>query len=87
MKYRSGGHTNRWNSPCCPSHCELAGSPVHSCILVETGRRTAGFVDLFARGTGKTNLRKYLNDVVTKLPSWAINNVTALAPLNWKSSA
>ncbi len=33
------------------------------------------------------NLRKYLNDVLpTKLPSWPINNVAALSPLNWKSS-
>ena len=32
------------------------------------------------------NLRKYLNDVLPKLPSWPINNVAALSPLNWKSS-
>ena len=32
------------------------------------------------------NLRKYLNDVLPKLPSWSINNVAALSPLNWKSS-
>ena len=27
------------------------------------------------------NLRKYLNDVLPKLPSWPINNVAALSPL------
>ena len=32
------------------------------------------------------NLRKYLNDVLPKLPTWPINNVSALSPLNWKSS-
>jgi transposase len=32
------------------------------------------------------NLRKYLSDVLPKLPSWPINQVAALAPLNWKSS-
>ena len=32
------------------------------------------------------NLRKYLNDVLPKLPSWPINNVAALSPLNWKYS-
>jgi transposase len=32
------------------------------------------------------NLRKYLNDVLPKLPSWPINDVAALSPLNWKSS-
>ena len=32
------------------------------------------------------NVRKYLNDVLLKLPSWSINNVAALSPLNWKSS-
>ena len=32
------------------------------------------------------NLRKYLNDVLPKFPSWSINNVAALSPLNWKSS-
>jgi hypothetical protein len=32
------------------------------------------------------NLRKYLNDVLPKLPSWSINNVAALSPLHWKSS-
>ena len=32
------------------------------------------------------NLRKYLNDVLPKLPSWPINNLAALSSLNWKSS-
>ena len=32
------------------------------------------------------NLRKYLGDVLPKLPSWLINEVAALSPLNWKSS-
>ena len=32
------------------------------------------------------NLREYLNDVLPKLPSWPVNNVAALSPLNWKSS-
>jgi hypothetical protein len=32
------------------------------------------------------NLRKYLNDVLPKLPSWPINDVAALSPLNWKPS-
>ena len=27
------------------------------------------------------NLRKYLNDVLPKLPSWPINNVAALSPV------
>ena len=33
------------------------------------------------------NLRKYLNEVLPKLPSWPVNNVAALSPLNWKSSS
>ena len=32
------------------------------------------------------NRRKYLNDLLPKLPSWPINDVAALSPLNWKSS-
>ena len=32
------------------------------------------------------NLRKYLNDVLPKLPSWPINHVAAISPLSWKSS-
>ena len=32
------------------------------------------------------NLRDYLNDVLPKLPSWPVNNVAVLSPLNWKSS-
>lgn len=32
------------------------------------------------------NLRKYLGDVLPQLPSWPINDVAALSPLNWKSS-
>ena len=29
-------------------------------------------------------LRKYLNEVLPKLPDWPINQVAALSPLNWK---
>ncbi|HEY5811141.1 MAG TPA: transposase domain-containing protein [Terrimicrobiaceae bacterium] len=32
------------------------------------------------------NLRDYLNDVLPKLPSWPINKVAVLSPLNWKSA-
>jgi transposase len=32
------------------------------------------------------NLRKYLNDVLPKLPSWPIIDVAVLSPLNWKAS-
>jgi hypothetical protein len=32
------------------------------------------------------NLRDYLNNVLPKLPSWPVNNVAVLSPLNWKSS-
>jgi transposase len=32
------------------------------------------------------NLRKYLYDVLPRLPSWPINHVAALSPLSWKSS-
>ena len=32
------------------------------------------------------NLRKILNDALPKLPSWPINDVASLSPLNWKSS-
>ena len=34
----------------------------------------------------KINLRDYLNDVLPKLPSWSVNNVAVLSPLNWKSA-
>jgi hypothetical protein len=34
----------------------------------------------------KINLRDYLNDVLPKLPSWPVNNVAVLSPLNWKSA-
>ena len=32
------------------------------------------------------NPAHYLNDVLPRLPSWPVNNVVALTPLNWKSS-
>jgi hypothetical protein len=33
------------------------------------------------------NLRKYLNDVLPKLPSWPINHVAALSPAELESPA
>ena len=33
-----------------------------------------------------TDRSQSINDVLPKLPSWPINNVAVLSPLNWKSS-
>ena len=54
----------------------------------EAGRKIAAILSVMETCKRlQINLRKYLSDVLPKLPSWPINDVAALSPLNWKSSA